>query len=301
MTDQAQPNVIETHPAEAESFEQTTARMAELREGSKAAEERLWEKMGLNDDQESWSRGAKPLGDPVADEPEPAAQPQQREVPRQASPEREAPSPASDSNLGLWSEADVASRVKYETRANQLNAAIAQFNDIKARADRLPDGPEKQQWTARLAQWRHSLNGEAKSLDSAANELVGAAQNRRTEQLKRHIASEGQKLHAALPGTDLNLTRSYALSLGWSEQNIARLYDHTVIATIEKARRYDEMQRNPKPRAIRKVGERQPQQPKRSKARTADPYSQRQREVEDIIGAQFERLGGNAPWDKRWG
>jgi len=104
-----------------------------------------------------------------------------------------------------------------------------------------------------------------KQLEAIRNErqqLAARQQSEYQEQLKNHLASEAEKLKAAIPemGDEVKgevvrkEIRDFARSIGWSDQELASVYDHRAVLALYKAMQYDKLQKG-KPTVTKKVAE----------------------------------------------
>ena len=101
-------------------------------------------------------------------------------------------------------------------------------------------------------------------------------EHERQQQLQHHIAAESQKLVAAVPefadpqkGDSLRKSiRDFGKSIGFSDQELASVYDSRAVLTLYKAMQYDKLQKA-KPALTKKVAE----VPKLVKAGTNAPQT----------------------------
>jgi len=129
-----------------------------------------------------------------------------------------------------------------------------------------------------------------KQLNAVRAERQRLAQQQQAEQgerLKAHLAAEAQKLAEAIPEmsdpvkgqairTDI---RSYAQKLGFSEQELAQVYDSRAVTALYKAMQYDKLVSN-KGEASKKVS----QAPKMLKPGTSTPEARQTQEVKNMRG-----------------
>ena len=109
------------------------------------------------------------------------------------------------------------------------------------------------------------------------------AQTQQAEQqqaLQKHIASEAEKLNAAIPelaspkGDEIRKQiREYAKSQGWSDRELGSVYDHRAVLTLYKAMKFEQLQKS-KPEIQKKVQ----QAPKMLKSGTSAPPTQSQQD-----------------------
>jgi hypothetical protein len=103
--------------------------------------------------------------------------------------------------------------------------------------------------------------------------IAQVQQAEQQQKLQAHLQSEAQKLVDVIPefgtekGQELKREiRDYALNLGYSEQDLANLYDHRAVLALYKAMKFEKLQQA-KPDAMKRVQE----APKVLKAGTSTP------------------------------
>ena len=103
--------------------------------------------------------------------------------------------------------------------------------------------------------------------------IAQVQQAEQQQKLQVHLQSEAQKLVDVIPefgtekGQDLKRQiREYALNIGYSEQDLANLYDHRAVLALYKAMKFEKLQQA-KPDAMKRVQE----APKVLKAGTSTP------------------------------
>lgn len=111
--------------------------------------------------------------------------------------------------------------------------------------------------------------------------VVRAEQNRIAQQqqaeqqqtLQNHLKAESEKLTSVIPelatpkGDAIRKEiREYAKSVGWSDQELASVYDHRAVLTLYKAMKFEQLQKG-KPETLKKVQ----QAPKMLKPGTSAP------------------------------
>lgn len=102
------------------------------------------------------------------------------------------------------------------------------------------------------------------------------AQQQQAEQqqnLQKHLKAESEKLASVIPelatpkGDAIRKEiREYAKSVGWSDQELASVYDHRAVLTLYKAMKFEQLQKG-KPETLKKVQ----QAPKMLKPGTSAP------------------------------
>lgn len=102
-------------------------------------------------------------------------------------------------------------------------------------------------------------------LNAVRQEQARIAQQQQAEQsqsLNQHLESEAQKLASAIPGyadpeksTNIKKDiREYAKKIGWSDQELASVYDSRAVLTLYRAMEYDKLMSN-KTQVTKKVAE----------------------------------------------
>lgn len=90
--------------------------------------------------------------------------------------------------------------------------------------------------------------------------LAMRQQAEQQERLQNHLAQEGERLRSAIPdfadpvkGEVIRKeVKEFAKSIGFSDQELAQLYDHRAVITLYKAMQYDKLQKS-RPEATKKV------------------------------------------------
>ena len=97
----------------------------------------------------------------------------------------------------------------------------------------------------------------------AEREAVAVKQQmEQQEHLQRHLSSEAQRLQAAIPEMADEVKgevvrkeiKDFARSIGFSDQELAQVYDHRAVLALYKAMQFDKLMRN-KPSAQKKVAD----------------------------------------------
>jgi hypothetical protein len=118
-------------------------------------------------------------------------------------------------------------------------------------------------------------------------------QAEQSEKLQSHIAEESRKLATAIPGyadpkqgdqirKDI---REYAKSIGWSDQELAQIYDSRAVLSLYQGMQYAKLQSN-KPQVTKKVNE----APKTLKSGVSQPRNQ-EAESHQKVMAQLRKSG----------
>lgn len=122
-----------------------------------------------------------------------------------------------------------------------------------------------------------------KQLAVVRAEQARIAQQQQADQqqaLQNHLKSEAEKLNASIPelatpkGDEIRKQiREYAKSVGWSDQELASVYDHRAVVTLYRAMKFEQLQKS-KPEIQKKVS----QAPKMLKSGTSAPPTQSQQD-----------------------
>lgn len=122
-----------------------------------------------------------------------------------------------------------------------------------------------------------------KQLSVVRAEQQRIAQQQQAEQqqtLQNHLKAESEKLTSVIPelatpkGDAIRKEiREYAKSVGWSDQELASVYDHRAVLTLYKAMKFEQLQKG-KPETLKKVQ----QAPKMLKPGTSTPSTKSSQE-----------------------
>lgn len=131
---------------------------------------------------------------------------------------------------------------------------------------------------------------QLQAVQAEKQRIAQQQQSEQQEQLKNHLAQEAQKLKEWIPEfrdevkADLarKEIRSYAKSIGFSDQELANVYDARAVQTLYKAMQYEKLMKG-KGVATKKVSE----APKTLKAGAAQPQGSSEQEA---IKKQFQKL-----------
>jgi hypothetical protein len=131
---------------------------------------------------------------------------------------------------------------------------------------------------------------QLQAVQAEKQRIAQQQQSEQQEQLKNHLAQEAQKLKEWIPEfrdevkADLarKEIRSYAKSIGFSDQELANVYDARAVQTLYKAMQYEKLMKG-KGVATKKVSE----APKTLKAGAAQPQGSSEQEA---MKKQFQKL-----------
>lgn len=105
------------------------------------------------------------------------------------------------------------------------------------------------------------------------NRIAQQQQAEQQQSLQNHLKAESEKLTSVIPelatpkGDAIRKEiREYAKSVGWSDQELASVYDHRAVLTLYKAMKFEQLQKG-KPETLKKVQ----QAPKMLKPGTSAP------------------------------
>ena len=130
-------------------------------------------------------------------------------------------------------------------------------------------------------------------LQAEQKRIAEQQQAEQAERLQGHIAEESRKLATAIPGyadpkqgdqirKDI---REYAKSIGWSDQELAQIYDSRAVLSLYQGMQYAKLQSN-KPQVTKKVNE----APKTLKSGVSQPRNQ-EAETHQKVMAQLRKSG----------
>lgn len=176
---------------------------------------------------------------PTQQKSEPSAAPQP--------PDEEALS----ANIFSWEESQHIAR--FEGERQQLLTAADRHRQEAQLIEQIQDPQRKQAAKLWHLQKEAALRKHAEALVRAGDDIYQTAKSRQENQLLRRRSSEMQKLRSAFPDYDSERARAYLKSYQYDDTLINSLQDHRVLVLAEKARLYDDMKRQQKPRQIRKV------------------------------------------------
>jgi len=112
------------------------------------------------------------------------------------------------------------------------------------------------------------------------NRIAQQQQAEQQQSLQNHLKAESEKLASVIPelatpkGDAIRKEiREYAKSVGWSDQELASVYDHRAVLTLYKAMKFEQLQKG-KPETLKKVQ----QAPKMLKPGTSAPNAKSSQE-----------------------
>lgn len=91
------------------------------------------------------------------------------------------------------------------------------------------------------------------------NRIAQQQQAEQQQNLQNHLKAESEKLSSVIPELSTpkgdairKEIREYAKSVGWSDQELASVYDHRAVLTLYKAMKFEQLQKG-KPETLKKV------------------------------------------------
>jgi hypothetical protein len=161
-------------------------------------------------------------------------------------------------------------RMAYAQKLKALDSFLSQQNkgeDLEVLKETDPIG-----YAVKVAE----QSQREKQLAVVRAEQQRIAQQQQAEQqqsLQNHLKSESEKLASVIPELSTpkgdairKEIREYAKSVGWSDQELASVYDHRAVLTLYKAMKFEQLQKG-KPETLKKVQ----QAPKMLKPGTSSP------------------------------
>ena len=168
-------------------------------------------------------------------------------------------------------------RMAYAQKLKALDSFLSQQNrgeDLEVLKETDPIG-----YAVKVAE----QSQREKQLAVVRAEQQRIAQQQQAEQqqnLQNHLKSESEKLTSVIPelatpkGDAIRKEiREYAKSVGWSDQELASVYDHRAVLTLYKAMKFEQLQKG-KPETLKKVQ----QAPKMLKPGNSTPNSKSSQE-----------------------
>jgi len=168
-------------------------------------------------------------------------------------------------------------RMAYAQKLKALDSFLSQQNkgeDLEVLKETDPIG-----YAVKVAE----QSQREKQLAVVRAEQQRIAQQQQAEQqqsLQNHLKSESEKLASVIPelatpkGDAIRKEiREYAKSVGWSDQELASVYDHRAVLTLYKAMKFEQLQKG-KPETLKKVQ----QAPKMLKPGTSTPNTKSSQE-----------------------
>ncbi len=168
-------------------------------------------------------------------------------------------------------------RMAYAQKLKALDSFLSQQNkgeDLEVLKETDPIG-----YAVKVAE----QSQREKQLAVVRAEQQRIAQQQQAEQqqtLQNHLRAESEKLTSVIPelatpkGDAIRKEiREYAKSVGWSDQELASVYDHRAVLTLYKAMKFEQLQKG-KPETLKKVQ----QAPKMLKPGTSTPNSKSSQE-----------------------
>ena len=125
-------------------------------------------------------------------------------------------------------------------------------------------------------------------------QLAMRQQAEQQERLRTHLSSEAERLRAAIPEMADEVKgevirkeiKDFARSIGFSEQELASVYDHRAVLTLYQAMQWQKLQQG-KPQATKKVAE----APKMLKAGTTGKQSTAEQDAMKKMRAKLAKTG----------
>jgi hypothetical protein len=116
-------------------------------------------------------------------------------------------------------------------------------------------------YTMKIAE-RMEREKQVQAIRAEQQQIAQKQQAEYQENLRRHLASEAEKLSQAIPEMSDPVKgevirkeiKDFARSIGWSEQELAQIYDHRAVLALYKGLQHEKLQKS-KPVATKKVAE----------------------------------------------
>jgi hypothetical protein len=116
-------------------------------------------------------------------------------------------------------------------------------------------------YTMKIAE-RMEREKQVQAIRAEQQQIAQKQQAEYQENLRRHLASEAEKLSQAIPEMSDPVKgevirkeiKDFARAIGWSEQELAQIYDHRAVLALYKGLQHEKLQKS-KPVATKKVAE----------------------------------------------
>ena len=116
-------------------------------------------------------------------------------------------------------------------------------------------------YTMKIAE-RMEREKQVQAIRAEQQQIAQKQQAEYQENLRRHLALEAEKLSQAIPEMSDPVKgevirkeiKDFARSIGWSEQELAQIYDHRAVLALYKGLQHEKLQKS-KPVATKKVAE----------------------------------------------
>jgi len=116
-------------------------------------------------------------------------------------------------------------------------------------------------YTMKIAE-RMEREKQLQAIRAEQQQIAQKQQAEYQENLRKHLASEAEKLSQAIPEMSDPVKgevirkeiKDFARSIGWSEQELAQIYDHRAVLALYKGLQHEKLQKS-KPVATKKVAE----------------------------------------------
>jgi vacuolar-type H+-ATPase subunit I/STV1 len=147
-------------------------------------------------------------------------------------------------------------RMAYAQKLKALDSFLSQQNkgeDLEVLKDTDPIG-----YAVKVAE-QSQREKQLAVVRAEQNRIAQQQQAEQQQQFQNHLKSESEKLTSVIPelatpkGDAIRKEiREYAKSVGWSDQELASVYDHRAVLTLYKAMKFEQLQKG-KPETLKKV------------------------------------------------
>ena len=149
-------------------------------------------------------------------------------------------------------------RDQYAQRLSVIEQMLASQpeEDISSLKETDPIG-----YTMKIAE-RIERDKQLQAIRAEQQQVAQKQQAEYQENLRKHLAAEAEKLSQAIPEMSdpakgeviRKEIKDFARNIGWSEQELAQVYDHRAVLALYQAMQYNKLQKS-KPAATKKVAE----------------------------------------------
>lgn len=147
-------------------------------------------------------------------------------------------------------------RTHYQEQLGQLKQALESLTPPEPKRDQFSDPNE---YAVKRLEWNEHQD-RLRTVNAAQQQAVWEAQQDQAKTLQTRMAEEQEKLLTAVPEwkdqakakAEIESLRSHAKAYGFSDEELAQVYDHRTVLLLRDAGRYRELQAK-KPDAQRKI------------------------------------------------
>lgn len=185
----------------------------------------------------------------------------------------------------MWTSEEMSLISSCEVERHALSRDVEQFHQYIDMVQQIADPNARAQHEQNILAARLDLERRNDALNRALSGLRKTYEDRTKAGMERARSDEAKKLSAVFPSLDIAQTRGYGLTYGFSEAELDGLVDHRMVVILEKARRYDEAEKQKKPVVIKPTT--QIKQQKEKPVTKELTRSERHQQIENKLDRMF--------------